>query len=145
MTNQTSGETFVIERMIHAPRELVWEALLEVLSAAGYAKEGDPPPHGRGSIIEFRIGDYDLVEETISFEPPWRRRYALVAGAPLASYRATIAIRDDGARCFLEWSYVANPGDHAGAKAFLDRAQQALKAAADYIASTAEVRASSSD
>lgn len=142
VTDRSSSETFAIERTIRAPRELVWEALLSLLSSAGYATEGNPPPHGAGATIAFRIGDYDLVEETLSLEPPWRRRYTLVAGAPLASYHAAIMLRDDGPNCFLEWRYVADSGGHAGASEFLERAQQALQTATEYIAAEAQGRAS---
>ncbi len=114
------------------------------MSAAGYAVEGDPPPHGRGSIIAFRLGDYDLVEETLAFEPPSRRRYALVAGAPLEAYEATIAIDDDGEECRLEWSYVADPGEYPDAATFLEGARQALTFASDQIVAAAESRHASS-
>ena len=142
VTDRSKSETFALSRTISAPRELVWEALLSLLSGAGYATEGDPPPHGPGATIAFRIGDYDLVEETLSLEPPWRRGYALTQGAPLASYRATIEIRGDGQSSVLEWRYVAELGDHPGALSFLERAQQALQTAAGYVANTAETRAS---
>lgn len=145
MTNETSRQKFRIERRIRAPRELAWGALLDVLSAAGYAVEGDPPPHGRGSRIAFRIGDYDLVEETLCFEPPSRRCYALVAGAPLDAYEAAIAIEDDGGGCRLEWSYVADPGAHPDAQTFLGHARRALTVAADHIAAAAEGRHASSN
>lgn len=145
MTNETSRQSFRIERRIRAPRELAWEALLDVLSTAGYAVEGDPPPHGRGSIIAFRIGDYDLVEETLSLEPPSRRHYTLVSGAPLAAYEATIAIEVDGEGCRLEWSYVADQGEFPDAPTFLERARQALTFAADHIVAAAEVRHASSN
>lgn len=145
MTKETAPQNFRIERQIRAPRALVWEALLEVLSAAGYAVEGDPPPHGRGSRIAFRIGDYDLVEETLSFEPPSRRRYALVGGAPLDTYEATIAIEVDEEGCRLDWSYVAGPGAHPDAATFLGRARQALTFAADNIVVAAEGRHASSN
>ncbi len=143
MANQPANETFAIERTIRAPLEFVWESLLSLLSGAGYATEGDPPPHGPGATIAFRIGDHDLVEETLSLEPPWRRRYTLVSGAPLVSYHASITLRDDGPTCFLEWRYVADPGDHVGASEFLERAQQALQTATGYIVAEAEARASS--
>ncbi len=145
MTHETASQNFRIERQIRAPRELAWGALLDVLSTAGYAVEGDPPPHGRGSRIAFRIGDYDLIEETLSFEPPSRRRYALVAGAPLDAYEATIAIEDDGGGCRLKWSYVADPGAHPDAQTFLGQARQALTFAADHIVATAEGRHASSN
>lgn len=145
MAKETSLQRFRIERQIRAPRELAWEALLEILIAAGYRIEGDPPPHGRGATIAFRIGDYDLVEETLSFEPPARRRYALIVGAPLDRYEATISIDEDGEGCRLDWSYVADPGGHPDAAIFLGQARRALTFAADQIVATAEARRAESD
>ncbi len=144
MTNRASYQTFVIERPVAAPRDLVWHALLELLTTTGYVADGDPPPHGPGATLAFGLGDHDLVEQTLSFEPPWRRCYAIVAGAPVALYQGTTTIRDDGPTCLLVWSYVADPGDHDGAAAFLERAQLALHTATEHVAAVAEARAAAS-
>ena len=138
MSARPSYKTFVVERPVDAPRDTVWHALLELVGAAGYTVEGDPAPHGPGATIAFRLGDYDLVEQTRSVEPPWRRCYAVTAGAPVALYEGTTTIRDDGPTCLLVWSYVADPGDHEGAEAFLERAQQALRTATERVAVAAE-------
>ena len=140
MSGRPSYKTFVVERAGAAPRDLVWEELLALIGNAGYQKVGDPPPHGPGATIAFQLDTYDLVEETLSLEPPWRRCYAIVHGAPLALYQATTAIRDNGATCLLVWSYLADAGDQVGADAFLERAQQALRAATERVAVAAEAR-----
>jgi len=83
MPPRPSYKTFVVERQIGAPRAVVWQALLDFLFdvAHGYAVPGDPPPHGPGAEIHFRLGRWDLVERTLTLEPPWRRVYEIVAGA----------------------------------------------------------------
>lgn len=138
MTARPSYKTFVIERPVVAPRDIVWRELLALVAAAGYAVEGDPAPHGPGAQVHFRLGDYALTEETLSLEPPWRRCYAVIDGAPVALYQGTATIRDDGATCLLVWSYLADPGGHEGADAFLERVQQALGTAVERIATAAE-------
>jgi hypothetical protein len=138
MSARPSYKTFVVERPVAAPREVVWRELLALVGAAGYDVEGDPPPHGPGATLRFRLGDYDLTERTISCEPPWRRSYTITEGAPVALYEATTNIRDDGPTCLLVWSYLADPGGHEGADAFLERAQQALRTATELVAKAAE-------
>jgi hypothetical protein len=138
MATKPSYTTFVLERAVRASRDATWGAMLEVISAGGYRVEGDPPPHGEGATVAFTLGAYDLVEVTLSFEPPWRRVYAVVSGAPVTSYQGTTTIRDDGDHCLLVWSYLAEAGEHPGAGAFLERAKQALHTAAERIAALAE-------
>ena len=138
MATRPSYKTFVVERPVAAPRVEVWRQLLALVGAPGYTTLGDPAPHGPGATLAFRLGDYDLVEQTLSLEPPWRRCYAVISGAPVALYQGTTNIRDDGATCLLVWNYLADPGAPAGAGAFLDRAQHALRTATELVARAAE-------
>jgi hypothetical protein len=128
--------TFVIERHLAVPRDDAWQALLELLEGAGHERTGTPPPHGVGARIRFTLDSTEMVEETLSFEPPWRRVYEMVEGAPVALYQGTTAIRDDGPECHLVWSYLVDPGDlpEPELDAFLDRVQTALHRAVDRIA-----------
>jgi len=124
----------------------VWHALLEFLydSTGGYAVKGDPAPHGPGAQARFRLGDWDLVERTITLEPPWRRVYEIIEGAPCVLYQGTTTLRDDDAECHLVWSYLAEPitivdeaSGHASptadSEAFLERAKTAITTAADLV------------
>jgi hypothetical protein len=115
--------TFVVERHVDAPRERVWHALLELV--------GDEPEK------HFRIDSWDLVERTLSFEPPWRRVYEIVDGAPVLRYQGTTALRDDGDECHLIWSYLAEPHTDGTSDEFLERAKTALTTAADHVAARA--------
>ena len=144
VATRISYKTFVIERLVAAPRDVVWRELLALVGAGGYSVEGDPAPHGPGAQVRFHLGDYALTEETLSLEPPWRRCYAVIEGAPVALYQGTATIRDDGATCLLVWSYLADPGGDERADAFLERAQQALSTAVERIATAAEAAVSPS-
>jgi hypothetical protein len=128
-------KSFVVERHVDAPRADVWQALLDFLGDAthGYAVPGYPPPHGAGAEKHFRIAQWDLIERTLSFEPPWRRVYEVVAGAPVKRYQGTIALRDDGPACHLIWSYLAEALDDGASDEFLERAKVALTTAADLV------------
>jgi hypothetical protein len=121
--------TFVVERPVAAPQSVVWDAL------AGWAGED-----ALGASRQQRVGDVDCVERTISFEPPWRRVAEIVEGAPLTLFQTTAVVRDDGDVSLLVWAYVADLGDDApaGADAFLESAQDALRVAADEVAALAE-------
>ena len=116
-------KTFVVERHVPVPRARVWQALVELVGV-------DDEKH-------FRIDAWDLVERTLSFEPPWRRVYEIVQGAPVARYQGTTALRDDGPECHLIWSYLAEPHTDGTSDAFLERAKQALHTAADLVAARA--------
>ena len=129
-----SYRTFVVERHVAAPRPVVWQALLDLLAAAGYEKPGDPAPHGTGARIRFRLDGAEYLEEVLSFEPPWRRVYEMIEGAPVKLYQGTTAIRDDGDESHLVWSYLVDPGDDPAVDAYLERVQLALQHAVDRIA-----------
>jgi hypothetical protein len=136
-----SYKTFVIERHVPAPRARVWAALLDLLARSGYEHEGDPAPHGVGARIRFALDGVEYAEETLSFEPPWRRVYQMVDGAPVALYQGTTALRDDGDTCELVWSYLVDPGPGPSEliDAYLARVQLALHHAVDRVASAAVV------
>jgi hypothetical protein len=139
VSTRPSYKTFVVERPVAAPRDAVWESLLALVAAAGYLVDGDPAPHGPGATTGFRLGGtYDLVERVLSLEPPWRRCYEVVSGAPVALYQGTITIRDDGPRCLLVWSYLCDPGDDPAAEVFLEAVQGVLRGAAERVAGAAE-------
>lgn len=141
VSTRPSYKTFVVERPVAAPRANVWAAIVDLVSSGGYVVEGDPAPHGPGATTTFRLGGRDLVERVLSFEPPWRRCYEIVSGAPVRLYQGTITLRDDGARCLLVWSYLCDPGDDPEAEAFLAAVQQVLRGAAERAAVAAEAAA----
>ena len=131
--------TVVVERQIAAPREVAFGALCDLISEAtgGYAVDGDPSPHGLGARLEFSMGDLDLVEEVISFEPPWRRVYELT-GAPVALYQGSTLFTDQGGTCLMAWSLLIDPLPDGGsdgfvvaARGFLDRFADTLKVRAE--------------
>ena len=124
--------TVVVERQIAAPREVAFGALCDLISEAtgGYAVDGDPSPHGLGARLEFSMGDLDLVEEVISFEPPWRRVYEL-SGAPVALYQGTTAFVDRGDSCLMSWSLLVDPLPGSASDAFMAAAEKFLTGFAD--------------
>ena len=141
MATKKTYTTFVSERAIDAPRQVVWDVLLHLLGeewAGGYVEPGtDPAPHGPGATTRFRIRDWDLTERTITLEPPWRRVYE-VEGAPVVLYQGTIAIRDDGPSCYVAWAALVDPLPDGVSDAFLDAARAALTNALDQLATRAE-------
>ena len=133
VTQQRRAYTsIVIEREIAAPRQVVWDALLDMIATAtgGSVVEGEPPPHGLGAVFEIGTDGMSLSEEVISFEPPWRRVYELT-GAPVALYQGTTAITDRGDSCLLAWSLVIEPLPDGASDAFLEMAEAFLTGFAD--------------
>lgn len=129
MAPRPSYKTFVIEREVAAPRQVVWDALVDMLERVA--------PGASTGEVAFTIGDYDLVERTLSFEPPWRRAYEIVQGAPAKLYQGTITVRDDGPSCLLVWSYLCEANDDGSTDAFLEKVQGSLTRAADGLARAA--------
>lgn len=104
--------TFVIEREIAAPRQVVWDALVH-LQPEEWA--GNHPA---------RI---------ITVEPPWRRVYEL-EGAPVALFQGTVALRDDGPSCHLVWAALVDPLPGGASEAFIEAARTTLTNAVDRLA-----------
>tara|TARA_Y100000815_G_scaffold109202_1_gene97835 strand:+ start:117 stop:605 length:489 start_codon:yes stop_codon:yes gene_type:complete len=131
--------TVVTERQIAAPREVAFGALCDLISEAtgGHAVEGDPTPHGLGARLEFSMGDLDLVEEVISFEPPWRRVYEL-SGAPVVLYQGTTLFTDRGPTCLMAWSLLIDPLPDGGSDGFVSDAEAFLTRFADAVKARAE-------
>lgn len=135
-------ETFTIDRPVAAPRQVVWDALLDLIGRQGYESPGDPPPHGAGSTIRFSAAGYELLERTVSLEPPWRRVYQHVEGAPARFAQGSIAIRDDGPTSHLAWALVVEPLPDGSTAPFLEAARQVIERAVELVASAAEAAVS---
>jgi len=131
--------TIVAERVIDAPRQVAWDAMLALLveSTGGYVAEGDPAPHGVGAVLEFPVDGLALREEVISMEPPWRRVYELT-GAPVALYQGTAAFTDQGGSCLLAWSLLIDPLPDGASDAFIAAASRFVEDYVDRVKSAAE-------
>jgi hypothetical protein len=131
--------SIVIEREISAPRQAVWDALLDMIASAtgGHVVEGVPAPHGLGAVFEFGMDGLSFREEVISFEPPWRRVYDLT-GAPVGLYQGTTAITDRGDSCLLAWSLVIEPLPDGASDAFIGVAETFLTGFADRLKAMVE-------
>lgn len=136
MAPRPTYRTNVVERAFPLPRTVVWHALLDLLfeAADGYAVPGSPAPHGAGSEIVFALDGASLRERTLSLEPPWRRAYEIVEGAPVAVYQGTIAIRDDGPSCLLMWEQLIEALPDGASDAFIERSARAVATAVDQLA-----------
>lgn len=135
--------TFTLERHVSVPRQVLWDTLLEFLggeATGGYVEDGDPAPHGPGSVKRFVLDDWELTEVTLSLEPNWRRVYEITSGAPVALYQGTIALRDDGPESHLAWSGLIDPLPDGASDRFIERAPEVLGKAADVVVAMAEAR-----
>ncbi|MEO8606230.1 MAG: SRPBCC family protein [bacterium] len=69
------------------------------LGAVRLARQGVPAPNGVGCVREFKTGGAKVREEVVSYEPPHRMTYRLIAGpVPMADHlgEAVFEARDDG-------------------------------------------------
>ena len=117
---------FVIERHLPDPPDRVWEGLVRLIGD-GLAVVGGE--HA------FSIDTWHLVERTTVVEPPNRRVYRIVSGAPVSFYEGTTEIVGDETGSTLRWTAVASPAPDAGDsyQRFLERAHAALTRAVDLI------------
>lgn len=130
-----------LERHIAAPREHAWAVFLDTIERSGgpYVIEGDPAPHGVGSVLHLAIGEGEpLVETVLSFEPPWRRSYRVEGDMALDFYEGTFVFRDDGDECHLSWGVVVDPEPTDDGWAFLDLAMTIIGAFMDQVVERAE-------
>ncbi len=134
---------FEIRRKIDAPRERVWQAVLDLMSGPDgrpdYAVEGNPPPHGPGAVKVFDLpGTGRLREQTLALEPPRRRAYRITEGAPVDRYEAETLIEAAGDASELRWSGEVHAGDAAAEARFAALARRTLEAAVERVARAAE-------
>ena len=136
--------TIVTERSIAAPRTAAFAALCSYIDEAtdGPTVDGVAGPHGLGARFPFTVdeptlGKLELIEEVISFEPPWRRVYE-ITGAPVVIYQATTTFTDQGQSCLMAWSLLVDPLPGIASDSFLAAAEQVLEVAADEVKARAE-------
>ncbi len=131
-----------LERHVRAPREHTWEVMLDLIATAagGYVVDGNPAPHGEGAVLHLDLGDGDHVVETVlSFEPPWRRAYAVTGeGTHLDLYHGTFVLRDDGPECHLSWGVVVDPEPSPEGLDFVDLAVAVIGGFLDRVVEAAE-------
>lgn len=113
----------VVERVVPAAREQVWDTLVGWMSVRGWE---DGVVAGVGAVRRVPVAqlDIELVEKVLSFEPPWRVVYEIVAGAPVETFQGFIHLVPDPAGCLAIRSFLALPGADADAsEAFFARAE----------------------
>ena len=100
------------ERAAHAPPEVVWSLLSDVMvypqwgpwRKAGYRSEGDAAANGKGAVYWLegskRYGfRYPVsVEEILDVEPGKRLAYTVLRGIPVRNYRAEVTLTPAGRR-----------------------------------------------
>ena len=138
MTEQTktTEPTFVLTRSIHAPQETVWASLLQMVEGAGqgggYHREGDPAPLGVGSVLLLDLAGSQMREVVTDYDAPNLRRYAIVAGAPVDGYEATIELSTAEAGTDVVWSVWGTAHNDAG-REFMSFAEKFLSGAIDML------------
>ena len=91
---------FVLERRVGASVEDTWAAFTGII----------PPSLSQvGGEFVFKFDEWELTERTLELDPPRRRVYGMVAGAPVHSYVGTTELHADGDDCLLRWTVVADP------------------------------------
>ena len=131
--------TFVAEREIATHRSVAFDALCSLIdeSTGGPLVDGVPGPHCLGAKFPFVSSGMNLLEEIISFEPPWRRVYEL-SGAPVNLYQATTVFTDLGTSCIMAWAVLIDPLPEGASDAFIVSAKSFLSYIADELKLRAE-------
>lgn len=141
--------SFVIERRIGAPREVVFEVLTDhrryaeitPLRKAELEREGDPAPNGTGAIRVLRSVGPPLREEVIAYEPPSRFAYSLLSGLPVRDYLGTVALGEDDGGTRMTYAVKAIPTVPVGAGLVMAVVERGVRALVGGIAGEAERRA----
>lgn len=137
-------EHYRIDRDIDASPETVFAALLGLIGgpedAPTYARLGDPPPHGPGALVVFKLQDYELHEVCVELEIPRKRRYRMVSGAPVDHYEALTELTSNpsGYGTLLTWQGWTEDADPAVAASWNQLAHQTIAGAVEIVATRAE-------
>ena len=70
---------------------------------------GYPAPNGVGATRVVRMRGLAIEEEIVSYDPPKRIEYRLVAGLPVRDYVGEVSIEPDGAGSRLTWRVRFHP------------------------------------
>lgn len=101
-----------LEKQINAPRTRAWQLLDDLLSQTPSYYESASHSHGSTGTTQ---------ETLLSYEPPWRRAFALSGTASgLELCHCTFFLRDDGPTCLLSWGVVIDPEPSPAGFEFLD-------------------------
>jgi len=106
-----------LETRIDAPRELVWETLVDHERMPEWfpAKEdirrrpGNPDPNGLGARRVVRISGLAMEEVVTAFKPGEHLEYSVIAGAPFVDHTADVILMDEGDGTRLRWSTRLRP------------------------------------
>ena len=135
-------EHYRIEREVNASPESVFAALLRLIGgpedAPTYARLGDPHPHGPGALVVFNLQGYELHEECVELEIPYRRRYRMVSGAPVDHYEALTEVVSSGDGTLLTWQGWTEDSNPEVAAAWNQLARESIGRAVEMVATRAE-------
>ncbi|MBW2401054.1 MAG: SRPBCC family protein [Deltaproteobacteria bacterium] len=106
-----------LEAHINAPRERVWETLVDHEGMPEWfpAKEvirrrpGEPDPNGLGTRRVVRMSGLAIEEVVTAFKPCEHFEYSVVEGAPFVDHTADVILMDEGDGTRLRWSTRLRP------------------------------------
>ena len=106
-----------LEAHIDAPRERVWETLVDHERMPEWfpAREvirrrpGEPDPNGLGARRVVRMSGLAIEEVVTAFKPCEHLEYSVVEGAPFVDHTADVILMDEGDGTRLRWSTRLRP------------------------------------
>jgi uncharacterized protein YndB with AHSA1/START domain len=106
-----------LEAHIDAPRERVWETLVDHERMPDWfpAKEvirrrpGNPDPNGLGTRRVVRMSGLAMEEVVTAFKPGEHLEYSVIEGAPFVDHMADVILMDEGDGTRLRWSTRLRP------------------------------------
>lgn len=144
----------VTER-IEAPVEAVWSRYTDHVSWTDWAglgrvrlqRQGTPAPNGVGCVRVITSAGVEVHEEVLTFEPPRRMTYRVVAGGPpMRDHLGEVIFTPDGNGTVLTWRCQFNstiPGLGGILRIFITRLfRKALRSLARDLSAASAVRGS---
>jgi len=106
-----------LEAHIDAPRERVWETLVDHERMPEWfpAKEvirrrpGEPDPNGLGTRRVVRMSGLAMEEVVTAFKPCEHFEYSVIEGAPFVDHMADVILMDEGGGTRIRWSTRLRP------------------------------------
>jgi uncharacterized protein YndB with AHSA1/START domain len=110
-------EQILVERLVPAPRERVWEILSDHEGMKKWLpvrevvrrRPGSPDPNGVGAVRTIRGMGLVIDEQITGFKPPERLEYVLTEGAPIRDHLGEVVLTEEPGGTRVRWSVRFRP------------------------------------
>ena len=106
------------ERLYDAPLDAVWAIISDHCGMHRWLvpgmkvrlePEGVPAPNGVGAVRIIERAGFKAIEKVVTFEPPHRMSYTVLAGFPIQNHLGEIVLQSQGEQTQISWTVTFEP------------------------------------